>query len=584
MNDNLIDVAMGHQPADLIIRGGKLVNVISREVYEADLAIKDGLIASIESVPEGACGENTKIVDATGYYLAPGFIDAHIHFESSMLSLTEFCKATLKRGTTSVATDLMEVTIVAGMDGVNEVFREAEGIPLKLFQTVPAFMSEEDELQTIGSTLNPSMIEQMLKRPNAVGLAEVLYPPVLAKDDGIRHILDLANQMGKTAEGHAPALLGGQLDAYTSAGIRSDHESTSREEALAKLRRGLRVLMREGSAATDLAACLEMITKDKIDTRYCSMVSDDIDALHIYRKGHLDHKVRMAVEAGVDPVTAIQMVTINPAEGLKIDGLTGSITPGKAADIVLLRSLEKCDVAKVFVDGELFYDEGEIVHEMAAYHYPESMLHTVQLKKAIEGTDLGIRVEDGSDHVNTITIGVSGVTLLTDKLEYKLPVEDGFIQADVDRDVLHIACVERYGKSGGIGKAFVNGFNLKSCSMATSVGHDHHNITAVGSNLDDMALAINTVAETGGGIAIVRDGQVLDRIALQIFGLFSTDPAEEVAKTLERMLVHLHEDGCSMSSPFMTLAFVTLIYIPELAITDKGLVEVIPFKVISPLS
>ena len=364
MNNQVIDVALGNAPADLVIRNGKVVNVITREVYDADIAVSGDKIAAIGPLPDGAIGSETTVIDAGGKYLAPGFIDAHIHFESSMLTFTEFSKAVLVRGTTSVATDLMEIAIVAGMEGIQEIFREAEGLPLDILHTVPAFMSEEGTLQTIGAALYPEMIETLLKQPQAVGLAEVLYPPVLEKSPQSAQMLELAERLHKTAEGHAPALTGAGLQAYASTGIRSDHESTGPEEALAKARAGIRVLMREGCAAADLEACLKIITENHIDPRNCSMVSDDIDMLHIIQKGHLDHKVRMAVKAGVDPVTALQMVTINPAESLKADRLRGSLTPGKYADIVLLNDLGSCDVDSVVVKGKLVVKEKQVIFQI----------------------------------------------------------------------------------------------------------------------------------------------------------------------------------------------------------------------------
>ena len=298
MDNELIQVALGQKPADIVIKNGKLVNVITHEVYETEIAIANGKIASIGPVPAGAVGPDTQVIDAKGMYLAPGFMDAHIHIESSMLSYTEFAKMVVKHGTTAVATDLMEVTIVSGVEGMKEVLAESKNTPVKLYYPVPAFM-EENGLQTTGSTLHPEMIDQLIQLPEAVGLAEVLAPPILAGSPASAHMLELAKKYHKTAEGHAPAVMGEALNAYVGAGVTSDHESTNKEEALAKLRSGLHVLMREGSASTDLRPCLKAITEEHVDTRYCSMVSDDIDALHISRKGHLDNKVRIAVEEDI---------------------------------------------------------------------------------------------------------------------------------------------------------------------------------------------------------------------------------------------------------------------------------------------
>lgn len=583
MNKRVIDVALGNVPADLVVKNGRLVNVLSHEIYEADIAIADKVIAATGVLEPGVIGKNTQVIDAKGKFIAPGFIDAHIHIESSMLTFTEFSRMVLPHGTTVIATDLMEIAIVSGIDGVKEVFKEAEGNPVKLRYPVPAFMSAEDEFQTIGAPLSPDLMEELIDLPQAIGLAEVLYPPILSKSESSEWMLDLAQKRHKTAEGHAPALTGSKLNAYCSAGIRSDHESSTAEEALDKLRHGLRVLMREGSAARNLDECLKLLTKYHVDSRRCSMVSDDIDALHIYKKGHLDHKVRMAIKSGIDPVTAIQMVTLNPAESLKIDDDYGSIAPGKCADLVFLSNLEACDVEMVIANGELVVDNKRLIKHFVNPVHSSKMLHTVKLSKKITAADLKIRVDGFAKLAKVHVIGASPVSLLTDDLEATLPVKNGFIQPDPQNDVLHIACIERYGKNGSIGRSFIKGFGMKHCSIATSVGHDHHNITVVGSNPTDMAFAVNRLREINGGIIIVNGRKVIYEIALPICGLLTEESGDTVAEKLDKMQIYLHEDGCEMDSPYMTLSFITLIFIPFYGITDKGLIDVSEWKIIDPV-
>ena len=582
MDNELIQVALGQKPADIVIKNGKLVNVITHEVYETEIAIANGKIASTGPVPAGAVGPDTQVIDAKGMYLAPGFMDAHIHIESSMLSYTEFAKMVVKHGTTAVATDLMEVTIVSGVEGMKEVMEESKHTPVKLYYPVPAFM-EENGLQTTGSTLHPEMIDQLIQMPEAVGLAEVLAPPILAGSPASAHMLELAKKYRKTAEGHAPAVMGEALNAYVGAGVTSDHESTNKEEALAKLRSGLHVLMREGSASTDLRPCLKIITEEHVDTRYCSMVSDDIDALHISRKGHLDNKVRIAVEEGVDPVTAIQMVTINPAENFHLQDRLGSITPGKIADIVFLSSLEQCSVEKVIANGELVVDDRKLTKELPAPNYSNLLRGTVKLSHKITGDDLVLKVDPKYTTAKVHVIGASHDTLLTDALEADLPVENGVVLPDADSDVLRIACVERYGKNGSVGKSFIKNFGLKSGAIAISVGHDHHNITVVGTEAEDMAFAVNRVAELQGGLVLVKDGKVLAEIPLPICGLLSDLDGETVANKLEEMIEVLRTLGCEVPSPNITLSFITLIFIPCFGITDQGLFDVREFKIIDPV-
>ena len=581
MNNHVIDVALGNAPADMVIKNGQLINVNTHEIYKTDIAIADGVIAALGSLGEKAIGADTQVIDAEGKYLAPGFIDAHIHFESSMLSYTEFSRMLVKHGTTAVATDLMEVAIVSGEEGINAIFEESEGLPVKLLYPVPAFMSEEGDLQTIGAALSPEMIERFIQIPRAVGLAEVLYPPILNKSPLSAHILELAEKFGKTAEGHAPELYGAPLNAYVSTGIRSDHESTNKEEALGKLRAGLRVLIREGCAAKDLDAVIKIITENHVDTRHCALVSDDIDMLHIYEKGHLDYKIRRCIEAGIDPVTAIQMATINPAESLKVDNKYGSIAPGKCADIVFISDLEQCKVESVISNGKLIVENGETIVEFKKPEFKSCLLNTVKLSKEITADDLVIKTD--AKKVKVRVIGAKPTSLLTDALEADLDVVDGVVQPKPEEDILRIACVERYGKGGSIGKSFIKGFGISKGAIATSMGHDHHNITVVGTLAEDMAVAVNRIHELNGGLVIVEDGKVKYELPLPICGLLTDLSGEESALILKEMQEDLAAKGCEMGSPYMTLAFITLIFIPFYGITDKGIVDVINGKVVDPI-
>jgi adenine deaminase len=580
MDKDLISVALGKKPADIVIRGGLLINVHSGEIYPADVAVFHQTIASVGFLPEGCIGAQTKVIDASGLYLAPGFIDAHIHFESSMLSYTEFAKMAVIHGTCSVASDLMEVTLVSGVEGMKHILEEAKQTPVSLYYPVPAFMGDDD-VQTSGSSLSLDMMQDLVKLPEAVGLAEVLFPPILAGSDKSKWMLDLAQENHLVAEGHAPGLSGAALQAYAGCHINSDHESSTAEEALGKLRAGMNVLMREGSAAQDLKACLSMIVKDKISTRHCSMVSDDIDALHMEEKGHLDHKVRMAIKEGVDPISAIEMVTINPAENFRLQDTIGSIAPGKRADIAFLSSLEDCKVEKVMSKGKLVVDKGKLAVAFPPYHYDRCLLDTVTIPAGLRAQDLLIPCNANQAKVHVI--GVSGTTLLTEAREAVVRTEDGYLASDVSRDLLHIATVERYGKGGGVGRSYVQGFGLKKGAIGLSVGHDHHNITVVGADSRDMLVAVEEIGRLSGGFVLVEDRKVMASIALPICGLLSDKDGHEVAAELKEMVSLLHSWGCTMESPNVTLSFLTLIYIPAFGITDKGLYEFASQKIISPI-
>lgn len=582
MNTNVIDTALGKRHADLVIRNGRLVNVISGEIYPADITVCGRYIASVGKLPDGTVGPDTKVIDAQGKYLVPGFIDAHIHFESSMLSYTEFNRLVLTRGTTAVASDVMEVSIVSGYPAIKEIFKEAEDLPVKLVNPIVAFVPEDESIQTVGEPFCQDALEELLSMPDSVGFAETVPGIVLEKRPELWQMMELSKKYGKTMEGHAPELTGNELCAYASVGIRSNHECVSKEEALENIRNGIHLLIREGSAAKDLKECIRIITEDHADPRFCSLVSDDIDMHYIIKNGHLDHKVRMAVEAGVDPVTAIQMVTINPAESLKIDDRYGSITPGKCADIVFLSDLKACEVTDVVANGILSLEEKKVVYPFKEYSYPEFMKHTVRLARPVTAEDLVIRTEDDCKKARARVIGVSGTSLISEKLEADLKVREKALCSDIERDILHIACVERYGKNGNIGRAFVKGFGLKKGAMATSMGHDHHNITAVGADPTDMAIAVNRIAELDGGIVIVEEGKVVYELPLPVCGLLCVEDGLKAAETLGKMQDHLRENGCGMESPFMSLSFVTLT-IPAYAITDQGLIDVREMKPVSCL-
>lgn len=581
LDAKLIDIALGNRPADVVIKNGLLVNVHTREIYPAAVAVGGAKIAAVGEV-DYCIGAETKVIDAAGQYLLPGFIDAHIHFESSMLSFAEFAKMALKHGTTAIATDLMEITIVSGVAGAKEILAEAGKTPLTLHYPVPSFMSDS-ELQTIGSNLGPELIKELLALKEAVGLAEVLAPPILAKSPLSAAMLDLADEAKKTAEGHAPALTGKELNAYCTAGIRSDHESTHPEEALAKLRSGLRVLMREGSASTDLLECLKVITEQGADSRHCAMISDDIDALHLATLGHMDHKIRLAVQAGVDPAVAIQMATLNPAESLKIDDRHGSIAPGKFADIVIAKDLAQLTIETVIAKGAVIGADPVPAPDPTRTACSEKLLNTVKLRAPVTPGDLTIEVGAAAQKARVRVIGASSTSLLTEALEAELNVVGGMVAADTEHDILPIAVVERYGKNGNIGKGFIRGFGLQKGAIATSVGHDHHNITVLGANPADMALAVNRVAELNGGLVLAVDGQVKDELPLPICGLLSDAAGEAVAAKIAALQKELRSLGCPMPSPFMTLSFITLIFIPAYGITDRGLVDVYKMELVDPV-
>lgn len=582
LDEKLMDVALGTCPADLIVTGGKLVNVLTREIYPADVSVSGGKIAAVGQLAPGAYGEKTQVIHADGAYLVPGFIDAHIHFESSMLTFTSFNELVLPHGTTLIGADMMEISIVAGYKAINEVFREAEELPVKLVNPILPEAEMDESLQTVGDHLSDDVLEEMIGQSHAIGFAELTSDFILQRSERTKWLWGLANRYGKTLEGHCPGLADPELSAYASVGIRSDHESVSWEEAREKLRHGIHLFIREGSASQDLEECIKVITEDGMDARYCSMISDDVDMEHLSRNGHMDHKVRMAVRAGVDPVTAIQMVTINPAESLKVDARYGSVTPGKCADIVILTDLASCAVRDVIASGELAVSAGELVFPFKPFTYAPFMENTVRLLKPVTAEDLLVKAPEGATQAHVRVMKLSGTSLYSKALEADVPVVDGAISCEGAGDVMYASCVERYGKNGGMSRVFVSGFGFARGAIASSVGHDHHNITAVGKNHEDMALCINRIAELGGGAVIAEDGKIIYELPLPICGLLATMDGREAAVLLAQMQQHLRDGGCTMPAPFMSLSFAAL-GIPEYAITDKGLVEVKTMSLVDPV-
>lgn len=579
LRNELINVALGKRPADLVVKNAQIVNVHTREIYPGGVAIVGERIALVGDVDQ-AVGPETQVIDAGGKYLVPGFVDAHIHVESTLLTPTEFSRMVLARGTVAVSTDLMEVTLVSGPDGLKEILDEARRCPVSFYYMVPSFM-EEEALQTVGSVLGPHLADELIDLPEAVGLAEVLAPPILNASPQSARMIEMASHRRKTREGHGPALFGERMQAYAGAGITSEHESTTAEEALGKLRSGLRVLIREGSASTDLKPVIKMITEHGVDPRHVGLVSDDIDALHITLLGHMDHKIRMAVAEGVEPIVAIQMATLNPAESLRIDEDYGSVAPGKMASLVLLDGeLAECQVDTVIAKGQLAYQNGQVVANLTPATYSASLVDTVKLARPLTAADMLISVSGQASQARVRVLGASGTTLLKEAQEADLEVKNGVIQPDPKNDVLAVACVERYEKSGRIGRGFVSGFGLTAGALASSVGHDHHNITVVGAAAEDMAAAVNRVAELQGGLVVVQDGKVLAELALPICGLVTTESGDAIAAKLEKLNAALSNLGCDMANPFMSLSFITLIYIPAYGITDRGLVEFNQFAVV----
>lgn len=579
LSDTLVRVALGKEKADLVILNSTFVNVNSGEVLEGwGVAIKGDRIAIIGEV-EHTIGPQTTVIDARRMYLTPGFLDAHVHVESSMLCLTNFAKAVLPRGTTSVFIDPHEIANVLGMDGIRLMIEESRRLPLKVFVTAPSCVPANPISGSSGVYLGPKEVEEVLSWEEVVALGEMMnYPGVLATDEEVFRKINSAHRMGKVVEGHDAGLLGRELAAYTAAGIHSSHEMTTKEDAVERLRLGMYAYMREGSAWLDVKETVKAITESRLDSRHACLVTDDREADSLIRQGHIDHVVRRAIEEGLDPIRAIQMATINPAEHYCLSKEIGSVAPSRYADILLLGDLSKVKVDTVISDGRVVAKGGKILVDLRPPSYDGRYLRTVRLARRLTADDFRISAPIKEGRVKVRVIGALEGNVLTKSLVEEMEVREGELMADPERNIYKVAVIERHKGSGSMGKGFVKGFGFKLGAVASTIAHDNHNMLIVGLSDDDMALAANKLAEVGGGIVTVDRGEALSLIELPLAGLMSLDEPEVVAERLERMYELWRERGCGWVSPFMTMSLLALDVLPELRITDKGLIDTVKYE------
>ena len=564
-------VALGREKADLVITNVKLVNVCTHEILDNyGVAVSMGRIAAIGDV-SASIGKDTRVIDGKGRYLAPAFMDGHMHIESSMLTAGEYARAVIPHGTCGIFFDPHEICNVIGLDGVRCMLNDAETTPLKAMLTTPSCVPAVPGFEDTGSEIHPADIAETMKWKECVGLGEMMnFPGIIGSDEHTHDIVGETLKAGKTVTGHfSVSDTGAALNSYIAAGINCCHESTTEESALEKMRRGMYAQLREGSAWKDLVEVGKAITKHSVDSRFACLVSDDSHPHTLISDGHLDHIVRRAVEEGIDPITAIQMVTINTAECFGFGRELGSVTPSKCADMVLLSDLEKCIVDEVFIDGELVAKNGKALFEKQEYEYPEEYKHSVHLSLVDENA---FRIPaEGKVKVHVIDV-ISGKVGTTDKL-VEMTARNGELVADGERDILKACVFERHHKTGKVGKGFISGFGIKHGALAQTVAHDAHNLLVVGSNDNDMALAVNTLIKCGGGLVAVKDGKILGLVELPIAGLMSSLSVEETEKKVKRLEDAWKELGCELPSPFMTMSIVSLACLPEIRLTDRGLVD-----------
>ena len=583
----LVAVAQGQKSADTVIKDAKLINVCTAEIQEhSDVAIVQGRIAYIGNANH-CIGKNTKVIDAQGAYIAPGFMDGHIHVESSMLGAGEYARTVIAHGTTAILWDPHEICNVLGLEGVKIMEEDALRTPLKAMITTPSCVPAVPGFEDTGSSIDATDIADSMNWSSVVGLGEMMnFVGVVSGADGPHDEIGETLKAGKIVTGHysVPETDRG-LNAYIASGVRCCHESTRIEDALAKMRLGMYAQLRYGSAWQDLPELASALTKHDIDSRFAMLVSDDTHPHTLVAEGHLDHIVRTAVKLGIDVMSAIQMVTINCAQCFQLDHDLGSITPGKCADIVFLNNLEDLKVTRVLIDGDIVAEDGRATFELEPYNYPEWVTHSMHLAQEITPATFKVSYESvakekgrhaTSAHIRTIEVIPGKVGTLETHLD--IPVVEGLLESDLSQDVLKTFVFERHHETQKFGAGFVKGFGIKRGAMASTVAHDAHNLLVVGTNDSDMALAANTLAQCGGGMVVVADGEILGLVELPIAGLMDALDAETMSSKVHALEGAWEKIGCTMPSPFMTMALIPLACLPELRLTDRGLVDCTTFQ------
>jgi len=577
---DLVAVAAGRAPADMVVRGGTWVNVHTRELLEGhDIAIKSGRFAYCGPDASHCIGDSTEVIEAEGRFMVPGLCDGHMHVESGMLTVTEFSRAVIPHGTTSMFVDPHEVANVLGLYGVRLMHDEALAQPVNVFVQMPSCAPSAPGLENTGAELGPAEVEEAMAWPNIVGLGEMMnFPGVINGSQAMLGEIAATQAAGKTVGGHyASPDLGPAFHAYVAGGPADDHEGTSEADAIARVRQGMRAMMRLGSAWYDVEAQVTAVTEKGLDPRSFILCTDDCHSGTLVNDGHMNRVVRHAIDCGLDPVIAIQMATINTATHFGMERDIGSITPGRRADMILSSDLRTLPIEVVIARGKVVARDGQIVPQPVDFTWPDDSRATINMKRDLSAADFDIAAEGES--VRARVIGVVENQAPTKALEADLRVEGGLVQMDGPNDVCQIAVVERHRATGGVTNAFVSGFGYDcDMAMASTVAHDSHHMIVVGTSKSDMALAANRLRAVGGGICLFKDGVEIAMVELPIAGLMSDEPAATVAAKAQGMMDAMQACGCTLNNAYMQHSLLALVVIPELRISDVGLVDVTTFE------
>jgi adenine deaminase len=572
------EAAAGKRRPTLLLKNALVVDVFTGSVVEGNLEIyKDRVIGLTKKVREADL-----VLDVKGYYLLPGFIDSHIHIESTLLVPQQLARLLLPHGVTTLMADPHEIANVLGVRGVRLLVEMSKMSKIRVFVQVPSRVPTAPGLETTGAALEDRDVEELLREDSAVSLGELNYQNVL-RDPGYLRRVEAARRLGKRSNGHMAGVVEEDLvNALASAGLTDDHEVVNGDEAFVKLVRGVAVMVREGSSERNLADVVKGLMGRLRDHRLLMFCTDDKHPTDILREGHIDYNIRKSIEEGLDPIVAVQMATINPAMYFRLDHLVGSLAPGRKADVVVVDSLEKLGIRTVVFDGEVVYHEGRLMFEVPRVEIPEWARNTVRVNPALKAGDLVVKVGSESGKALVRVIEVTPGQILKKELREWLEVRSGVVVGDVGRDIIHIAVVERHKGLPNVGKGFVKGFGLKKGAIGSSVSHDHHNIVVVGVDPSDMYVAVRRLSEIGGGFVAVMNGEILAELPLEFAGLMSTRSYEEVVERLNRLeYMARHVLGSGLSSPFTQLEFVSLPSVPEIGITDRGLV--VDYELVDPV-
>jgi adenine deaminase len=573
---------MGRHPADLVIRGGQWVCVQSGEIIaDTDIAISGERIAYVGSDAAHTIGSETRIIDADGDYLVPGLLDGHMHVESGMLTVTEFVRAVAPRGTTGMFIDPHEIANVFGLKGVRLMVEEARLQPIHVWVQMPSCVPSAPGLETPGGRIGPDQVREAMQWPEIIGLGEMMnFPGVFSGDEAMHAEMAETVAARKVIGGHyASPDLGLSFYGYVAGGAEDDHEGTRLEDAVTRIRQGMKVMMRLGSAWHDVVAQVKAITELSLDPRHFILCTDDSHSETLVHEGHMDRVVRHAIAQGLAPVTAIQMATINTAQHFGVSRDVGMIAPGRYADILIVPSLVDLKAEVVIARGQELARRGKWQVELPEYAYPEWALNSVHLGHSLTAADfrLPASVENGSVTANVI--GVIENQAPTRHLRLEVQVQSGEVHPDLERDILKIALVERHKGTGGIQVGLVQGFGFNvPCAVGTTVAHDSHHMIVVGTAEDQMTLAANELMEMQGGQVVIREGQKIGGVELPIAGLMSNERAETVARKAATILEGFKQCGCMLNSPNMQLSLLALVVIPEIRLSDRGLVDVTRFE------